>query len=226
MPCYTIKDPNFGTMFLCGKFGPHCRGGCGAPGDEFLCDWPVGKGKTCDAPLCADHAHEVAPEVHYCPGHFAEWEKYRNAGGVAKELANVVPFARPGRPPAVPALVDFYSGQLGEPVAEPPVREITRPASTQRDLFDDGPDLNTMSRPARAAAMKGGTAGWGQVGSASAHVRYGELMPPRPGKRRACYCGCDGPVTHVGKANGIALTSACELGIARWVKTGHVRGNR
>lgn len=82
-----------GTMFICGDLGDHCRD-CSGFGD-FLCDYPVGDGKTCDAPLCDDHATEVAPEVHYCAGHFAEWEKFRESGGVAKELENIVAFPKP-----------------------------------------------------------------------------------------------------------------------------------
>lgn len=40
----------------------------------FLCDWPVDNeraGGTCDAPLCAEHAHQVGPDRHYCHRHFA-----------------------------------------------------------------------------------------------------------------------------------------------------------
>ena len=80
-------------MFLCGEFGQHC-GACASAGD-FLCDFPVGYGKTCDMPLCERHASEVAPNVHYCPGHQVLWEQFRAAGGVQRELENVVPFARP-----------------------------------------------------------------------------------------------------------------------------------
>lgn len=38
---------------------------------EFLCDWPAQPGKTCNAPLCAAHAHQVGKDRHYCPDHFA-----------------------------------------------------------------------------------------------------------------------------------------------------------
>lgn len=38
---------------------------------SVLCDWPVADG-TCNAPLCAEHAHEVGPDRHYCPTHLAE----------------------------------------------------------------------------------------------------------------------------------------------------------
>jgi hypothetical protein len=84
-------------------------------------------------------------------------------------------------------------------------------------------DLNKLSRPALAAAMRGGTDGWGWVGSSTEHVRYSEPLPPRPGRRRGCHCGCGNRVTHMGVANGVTLTTACALGIARWVKTGRVR---
>lgn len=71
--------------------------------------------------------------------------------------------------------------------------------------------------------MRGGTEGWGEVGSSERNVRYGEPLPPRRGRRRRCYCGCEKPVTHAGMANGVALTNACELGVARWVRTGSAR---
>lgn len=84
-------------------------------------------------------------------------------------------------------------------------------------------DLSKLSRKALAAAMRGGTDGWGQFGSSTEHVRYSEPLERRRGRRRRCWCGCGNRVTHRGMANGVALTCACELGIARWVKTGHVK---
>lgn len=52
----------------------HCRcelgpglGICAAM-SVILCDYPV-DGHTCDMPLCADHAHEVGLDLHYCPRH-------------------------------------------------------------------------------------------------------------------------------------------------------------
>ena len=41
---------------------------CQAP-SEFLCDYPVVKGVTCDAPLCPACAKEIGPDRHYCPLH-------------------------------------------------------------------------------------------------------------------------------------------------------------
>ena len=84
-------------------------------------------------------------------------------------------------------------------------------------------DLNSLKPKALAAAMKGGTAGWGQVASAADHVRYSQ--PVRPTSRRRCSCGCDTRATLLGMANGMALASGCALAIARWVKTGHTRSH-
>lgn len=85
-------------------------------------------------------------------------------------------------------------------------------------------DLNKLAPAALKAAMTGGTSGWGEVGSAADHVRYAELIVPK--SRKKCWCGCDGKRTHRGMANGVCLTTACQLGIARWVKTGSVKGHR
>jgi hypothetical protein len=40
---------------------------------SFLCDHPVGdEGKTCDMPLCAEHAHAIGSDRHLCPKHKRE----------------------------------------------------------------------------------------------------------------------------------------------------------
>lgn len=84
-------------------------------------------------------------------------------------------------------------------------------------------DLNGMSKVARSAAMRGGTEGWGRIGSVD-HVRYAE--PVQPKSRRRCHCGCKRRATHHGMANGMALTTACELAIRRWIKTGDTKARR
>lgn len=84
-------------------------------------------------------------------------------------------------------------------------------------------DLNKLSRQALAAAMKGGTAGWGQVASSTRNVRYSEPLPKRRGRRRDCHCGCGRRVTHGLMANGLGLGQACELAAARWVRTGDTK---
>lgn len=57
------------TAIICG--GRHakkkCRW-CGSPAD-LLCDFPLAEGKTCDAPMCEDHATGKAANVDYCPNH-------------------------------------------------------------------------------------------------------------------------------------------------------------
>jgi hypothetical protein len=84
-------------------------------------------------------------------------------------------------------------------------------------------DLNEMSNAARSAAMRGGMAGWGQVGGLAEHLRYMELRSRRPGRKPKCNCGCGTPKTHTGFANGVCLTSGCELYVRRWVKTAGIR---
>ena len=92
MPCYIERMKDGGTMFMCGNLGPHCAAEkCGALGVN-LCDYPVGDDITCDLPLCDSHAYEVAPNVHYCPGHLVLWKEFRDSGREKKELENVVPF--------------------------------------------------------------------------------------------------------------------------------------
>jgi hypothetical protein len=67
-------------MFICGSFKPGdldvCT--CGYFAD-LLCDYPMGGGKTCDAPLCPDCAHEVGEDRHLCLIHFGQ---YRGAARV------------------------------------------------------------------------------------------------------------------------------------------------
>jgi hypothetical protein len=43
---------------------------------EYLCDFPIGGGKTCDLPLCSDHRANIGPERDLCPIHA---EMYRPA---------------------------------------------------------------------------------------------------------------------------------------------------
>ena len=77
MPCQRVRIGD-STAFVCGR-GPaprprRCaaedvrRVRCGQPA-EFLCDNPRSGGKTCDAPLCAAHAHVIGEDRHLCPRH-------------------------------------------------------------------------------------------------------------------------------------------------------------
>lgn len=92
MPCYIERLKDGGTVFMCGDLGPQCAAEKCAAATDYLCDYPVGDGKTCDLPLCDSHAYEVAPNIHYCPGHLTLWAEFRKSGGVQAELENVVPY--------------------------------------------------------------------------------------------------------------------------------------
>jgi hypothetical protein len=81
------------------------------------------------------------------------------------------------------------------------------------------PDLNQLRPTARSAAMRGGTASWGEYGNSQEHIRYAEPVNSRSRKR--CYCGCRMRATHKGMCNGVAMTSGCQLTIARWVRQGN-----
>lgn len=42
---------------------------------EVLCDWPMGEGKTCDAPLCCRCARNIGPELDLCPAHAVMFDR-------------------------------------------------------------------------------------------------------------------------------------------------------
>lgn len=67
-----------------------CRD-CLCLADEYLCDYPVGDGITCDAQLCDQHAHEVAEDTHYCKAHYQQFQEFKNNNGVAKILGVIAP---------------------------------------------------------------------------------------------------------------------------------------
>jgi hypothetical protein len=67
-------------MMLCGR--NLTLDMCKAPGCQYegdvLCDFPMGRGKTCDLELCSDHACNIGDGLDLCPIHFAIWvEKNR-----------------------------------------------------------------------------------------------------------------------------------------------------
>lgn len=69
MGCARERTPN-GVMFICGPSIKHCSV-CGAVA-VALCDYPVGKRKTCDQYLCEKHAIKQGAEwqdIHFCPTH-------------------------------------------------------------------------------------------------------------------------------------------------------------
>lgn len=72
----TMTGGGGAPYWVCGDFKADdavpCR--CGYV-SEFLCDHPMGKGKTCDLPLCEEHAHQIGEELHLCEIHFREFQK-------------------------------------------------------------------------------------------------------------------------------------------------------
>ncbi|MCW5657401.1 MAG: hypothetical protein KIT60_06840 [Burkholderiaceae bacterium] len=57
-----------------------------ARSSAYQCDWPITGDKTCDAHLCAQHAAEVGPGVHYCQPHLARHRKALAPGGLFSRL--------------------------------------------------------------------------------------------------------------------------------------------
>lgn len=74
MACSTLTKDGV-TFLICGRGlpqQPSCRY-C-ANTSTKLCDFPVGNGKTCDAPICDAHASSVGPDRDLCPKHASEWK--------------------------------------------------------------------------------------------------------------------------------------------------------
>lgn len=92
MTCYILRDNNKQKIgFICGDLGDHCQ--CGGIA-EVLCDFPVGKGKTCNKKLCELCAYHInAPvkdsNIDFCHAHNAEWQEFLKGKGVEKGLAKI-----------------------------------------------------------------------------------------------------------------------------------------
>lgn len=69
-------DPEGPVGFIHGDLGEPCTD-CGGVND-VLCDYPVGNGKTCDRKICEECSPPVAPNLHYCKPHRAEWERFKS----------------------------------------------------------------------------------------------------------------------------------------------------
>lgn len=61
-----------GNGFICGSGVFPCES-CGQMSD-YLCDYPMGKGKTCDLAMCDECAYPIAEDRHLCPIHRAQFE--------------------------------------------------------------------------------------------------------------------------------------------------------
>jgi hypothetical protein len=45
-----------------------------------LCDFPIGNGKTCDAPICDRHATGAGPDIDHCPVHSQQQGLFEQKG--------------------------------------------------------------------------------------------------------------------------------------------------
>lgn len=85
MPCYHIRMSDGTTAIVCadGSKAKKCVE-CSRE-SKFLCDWkmPERKSGTCDAPICRDHALEVASDKHLCPWHQKAYELWKRKRAVA-----------------------------------------------------------------------------------------------------------------------------------------------
>jgi hypothetical protein len=76
------------AVFMCGDIViPVCA--CGTAAD-YLCDYPVGHGKTCDLNLCVTCRRNVGEELDLCALHYPAW--CRESG-----VARVNPWPPPRR---------------------------------------------------------------------------------------------------------------------------------
>ena len=77
MHCTHVKLPDGTRAIVCtsgARKEKRCI--CGAPAG-YLCDWKIGSGKTCDAPICDIHAEPVAKDKHLCPAHSKAWAQWK-----------------------------------------------------------------------------------------------------------------------------------------------------
>jgi hypothetical protein len=73
--------PNGDVAIVCGGHAKTKYCACGREA-TILCDWKIhleaNKWGTCDKPICAAHAKQVAPGKHLCPEHqlrYDEWKR-------------------------------------------------------------------------------------------------------------------------------------------------------
>lgn len=68
MICKVVKSDGV-TAIVCGPRPRKRRCSCCQRDASLLCDYPAGKGKTCDKPLCSTCGVEIGRDRHYCPSH-------------------------------------------------------------------------------------------------------------------------------------------------------------
>ena len=70
MPCMVVDIPGHGRAHVCVRGGRSKRCSfCSTGYVEKLCDFDVGKGRTCDAGMCAKCATNVGEDRDFCPKH-------------------------------------------------------------------------------------------------------------------------------------------------------------
>lgn len=74
MPCSTVRVGN-STAIVCGRTRIPACVKCRAIADRE-CDWKIGPGKTCDAPICSDCTTSPAPDKDLCPRHAEAWKNH------------------------------------------------------------------------------------------------------------------------------------------------------
>jgi hypothetical protein len=79
MPCEVVKLGDGTAAIVCTR-GERSKTPCRwcSRVHTKLCDYPLGgikKGKSCDAPICDQHAREIGPDRHLCPPHREMWER-------------------------------------------------------------------------------------------------------------------------------------------------------
>lgn len=76
------------NIFVCGSMEgfEYCSVSDCLGFDEYLCDYPVGDGRTCDFKLCGTHAHQIGSDLHYCEAHFQLWLKEKPLSPIIQEM--------------------------------------------------------------------------------------------------------------------------------------------
>ena len=70
--CNWVKLQDGTAAIVCGPKPKNC--GCGKPSTR-LCDWIIGRGRTCDAPLCDSCTSSPAPSKDLCKRHAEQWAR-------------------------------------------------------------------------------------------------------------------------------------------------------
>lgn len=78
MHCSHVKLPGGVRAIVCTSGRPRVKY-CAACDKvaPYLCDWKLDGGKTCDVPICAIHAEQVAEDRHLCPTHSKAWAQWQ-----------------------------------------------------------------------------------------------------------------------------------------------------